>query len=445
MPTAELTVAEHPHASAGVNKSHEPLREYSKSTRKRLFPFVNGNPASSVDIRSLFGDQAADHERVIANLRLFFSSTLVIAVYLGAIEPGRSERLTYAVLCAYALYSLGLFLAVRLDVPLRRAHILLIHAVDIVAAAAFAVFADLATGPLIVAAFGFVLLAAGYRWGFRETVLTGVASAVLLNAEAVVLLTLTSAGRVDREFMLDSVIIRMGYLVLFTIMIGYLAERQRENRAEMVSSAAAAERARLARELHDGVIQSLLGMKMRLEVMRRAGSLESAALSELEENETLLAREVVNLRMLMFELAPSDENPPELASRLNDLVERFEHASGIATRFVTAGEVPDVSPRACHEIIQIVQESLVNVHKHSGARNALVRLSEKGGHRELTVEDDGRGFDFEGRVTAEALDRTGKGPPRIIKERVRLLGGSLAIESTPGVGAKLTVTLPLQL
>jgi len=62
----------------------------------------------------------------------------------------------------------------------------------------------------------------------------------------------------------------------------------------------------------------------------------------------------------------------------------------------------------------------------------------------LTVEDDGQGFDFEGRVSAEALDRTGHGP-RIIKERVRLLGGSLMIESTPEVGAKLTVTLPLQL
>jgi signal transduction histidine kinase len=47
------------------------------------------------------------------------------------------------------------------------------------------------------------------------------------------------------------------------------------------------------------------------------------------------------------------------------------------------------------------------VHKHSGARNALVRLSEKGDHLELTVEDDGQGFDFEGCVSAEALDRTG--------------------------------------
>jgi signal transduction histidine kinase len=444
MPTAELTVAEHPHASAGVNKGHEPLREHSKSTRRRVFPFVNRNPASSVNIRSLFGDQAADHERVIANLRLFFSTSLLLAVYLGAIEPGRSEKLTYGVLWAYVLYSLGLFLAARLDVPLRRAHILLIHAADIVAVAAFTVFAEGATGPLIVAAFGFVLLAAGYRWGFRETVLTGVVSALLLNANSILLLTSTSPGNVDRELVLDSFLIRMGYLVLFTVMIGYLAERQRVSRAELVSSAAAAERARLARELHDGVIQALLGMKMRLEVMRRAGSLESAAVGELEENETLLAREVVNLRMLMFELSPSDEKPPELASRLHDLAERFEHASGIATRFVTSGVVPDVSPRACHEIVQIVQESLVNVHKHSGARNALVRLSEKSDHRELTVEDDGRGFEFEGRATEEALDPIGKGP-RIIRERVRLLGGSLAIESTPGVGAKLTVTLPLQL
>ena len=63
--------------------------------------------------------------------------------------------------------------------------------------------------------------------------------------------------------------------------------------------------------------------------MRRAGSLASAAVSELEENETLLAREVVNLRMLMFELAPSDEQPPDLGAHLHELVARFEHASGM--------------------------------------------------------------------------------------------------------------------
>jgi signal transduction histidine kinase len=63
---------------------------------------------------------------------------------------------------------------------------------------------------------------------------------------------------------------------------------------------------------------------------------------------------------------------------------------------------------------------------------------------ELTIEDDGRGFDFEGRKTQDELDRMGKGP-RIIRQRVRLLGGSLTIESKPGAGALLAIALPLQL
>jgi signal transduction histidine kinase len=431
------------HGPADVDKNLESVRRYSNSTRRRFFSVFNRFPDSSPDLRSSSADQVAAHERVIADLRLFIASALLLAILLEATPSGRYANLTHGVLWAYVLYSLGLFLVVRLGVPFTRAHILVIHVVDIMVAAVLAFLAGGATSLLFVS-FGFVLLAAGYRWGLKETLWTGLVSAVLFNSKDILVLTSTApAGMVDSEFDLDSFIIRMGYFVLFTVMIGYLAERQRTRRAEQAAIAAAAERARLARELHDGVIQSLLGMKMRLEVMRRAGSLESAALSELQQNETLLAREVVNLRMLMFELAPSDDNPPELPLLLHDLAVRFEHASGITTRFVAAGEVRQVSPRACHEIVQIVQESLVNVHKHSGARNALVRLSEKGDHWELTVEDDGQGFDFEGLVTHDALDRAAKGP-RIIKERVRLLGGSLTIESTPGVGAKLTVTLPLQ-
>src|SRR5262249_42070815 len=102
------------------------------------------------------------------------------------------------------------------------------------------------------------------------------------------------------------------------------------------------------------------------------------------------------------------------------------------------------SADAQHEIVRIVQESLVNVHKHGGARQVLVRLAEKTDRWELSVEDDGRGFDFEGRVTLDELDRIGRGP-RIIKQRVRLLGGSLTIESNLTAGVKLTITLPLNI
>src|SRR6476646_8535583 len=142
--------------------------------------------------------------------------------------------------------------------------------------------------------------------------------------------------------------------------------------------------------------------------------------------------------MLTFELAPSDERPAALTTELRDLVDRFEHASGLTARFVAAGNVDRPSAYAHHEIVRIVEESLLNVHRHSGARQVLVRLAEKADHWDVSVEDDGRGFDFEGPVTQEELDRIGKGP-RIIKQRVRLLGGSLTIESNPGVGAKLTI------
>ena len=98
--------------------------------------------------------------------------------------------------------------------------------------------------------------------------------------------------------------------------------------------------------------------------------------------------------------------------------------------------------RVCREILRIVQEGLVNVRKHSGARHALVRLAlnpESGGV--LTMEDDGKGFPFSGRYNQERMDEDGKGP-MIIKERVRLIAGELTVESNPGQGTRLEITVP---
>jgi signal transduction histidine kinase len=80
------------------------------------------------------------------------------------------------------------------------------------------------------------------------------------------------------------------------------------------------------------------------------------------------------------------------------------------------------------------------VRKHSQARNALVRITTDNGICRLVIEDDGRGFEFEGRLSARDLDERRVGPA-IIKERARLLGGQLAVDSTPGAGARVEVTL----
>jgi len=92
-------------------------------------------------------------------------------------------------------------------------------------------------------------------------------------------------------------------------------------------------------------------------------------------------------------------------------------------------------------LARIVQEALVNVRKHSRARQVLVRLGSRNGAWHVLIEDDGQGFPFAGRVSQAELDTLGKGP-LVIKERVRLIEGELTIESNPGQGSRLEISVP---
>lgn len=204
------------------------------------------------------------------------------------------------------------------------------------------------------------------------------------------------------------------------------------------AQAGAAERARVARELHDGAIQALFGIEMKIEALRRQSERPATAIdAELGDVQDLLRREVLALRELMQALRPIElDSGDQLPDVLAGLVERFQRDTGISTRFVSAGGRIRLPPAKAIEIVRIVQEALVNVRKHSHARNVLVRLTGTDGTCRLVIEDDGCGFAFEGRLSARELDEQRVGSA-IIKERARIAGAQLAIDSTPGVGARL--------
>ena len=101
----------------------------------------------------------------------------------------------------------------------------------------------------------------------------------------------------------------------------------------------------------------------------------------------------------------------------------------------------NMPPQVCREVARIVQEGLVNIRKHSGAHHVLVRLGTRDSQWRLTVEDDGRGFPFAGRFSQTELEATGRGP-LVIKERVRLIEGELTVESNPGQGSRLEISIP---
>jgi len=205
--------------------------------------------------------------------------------------------------------------------------------------------------------------------------------------------------------------------------------------------AGAAERARFARELHDGAVQSLIAVEMQVDVLRRQAEADKPIGSELGRIQGLLREEVLKLRELMQQMKAIDVDAQRLLGVLTDTVERFQRETGISARFVTDLEDLDMPQRVCREVLRIVQEGLVNVRKHSGARHALVRLGANEQRWNLTIEDDGKGFSFGGRFNQDQLEEAGKGPT-IIKERVRLIAGQLTVESNPGQGARLEVTVP---
>lgn len=207
------------------------------------------------------------------------------------------------------------------------------------------------------------------------------------------------------------------------------------------SRASAAERARVARELHDGAIQALLGIEMKVETLRRKADREALTLvPDVADIQTLLRDEVIALRELMQELRPVELDAPQhLPDLLAQLVERFGRDTGVSAKCVASANTSRLPLRLAVEVVRIVQEGLVNVRKHSGARHVIVSLTDRGSGWALSIEDDGCGFGFEGRLGQRELDARWLGPSTI-KERARVIGGQVMVQSTRGSGACIEVT-----
>jgi len=208
--------------------------------------------------------------------------------------------------------------------------------------------------------------------------------------------------------------------------------------------AGAVERARFARELHDGAIQSLIAVEMQVDVLRRQSAIKPDVVpKELGRIQSLLREEVLKLRELMQQMKTLDVDSKKLLGVIHDSVERFQRETGILARFTSDLEDVDMPQPVCRELTRIVQEALVNVRKHSQARQVGVQLGAGDKSWKIVIEDDGQGFPFTGRLSQQQLDDLGKGP-LVIKERVRLIEGELTIESNPGRGSRLEITIPQQ-
>ena len=203
------------------------------------------------------------------------------------------------------------------------------------------------------------------------------------------------------------------------------------------------ERSRISRDLHDGILQTLLSIEIQLDVLRRrVAAAPDQAVSNLANLQQTVRNESAELRHLVTDLRPLRVQSADLVDLMRGFAERYRNESTLALDVLIDSADIHAPDRVCREVFQIYREALNNIKKHAKASHVVVKLSQDDSRLVLMVDDNGEGFSFAGKFTGDELDRLRLGPISI-KERTRTVGGVLTIESNPGHGARLTIEVPL--
>jgi signal transduction histidine kinase len=199
------------------------------------------------------------------------------------------------------------------------------------------------------------------------------------------------------------------------------------------------ERARLARELHDDTIQSLIVLNQRTQ-LAQLSSTDSSDNAPLSEIQGLVEQTIANLRRLIRALRPLYLEELGLAPALEMLAREMNQGSGLTVEFHRTGAERRLSPDIDLALYRMAQEALNNVVRHAGASRASLTVQFRADAAVIAVSDNGRGFS----VPQSPADYAAKGHFGLLGlyERADLIGATVDIQSSSGLGAQVTITLP---
>jgi signal transduction histidine kinase len=239
----------------------------------------------------------------------------------------------------------------------------------------------------------------------------------------------------------------LGALLIFALLVFPLARRlarrveqaqaERSRLLQHALSASDLERRRIARDLHDGVMQELSGAGYALSAALAALPPEGAQSRRMMEQVNAVIRDAgASLRSMLTDIYPTSLERNGLEAAVDELAERTADA-GIAVSTNITG-LSDVSLEATQLSYRVIREGLHNVRRHSGARHTDVTASRKGSQVVISVADDGRG-------PTTPDNEEGHLGLRLLTDTLQDLGGTLTLAARPGGGAVLTATFPLSL
>lgn len=385
-------------------------------------------------------DWILQREKAVAWLRVAFAVLAIAVIQLNPSRVARYPILSEFTLGSFLLYSVGaLYFARKTRLGWARVGAIT-TALDVVWIALI-VYSTGGTRTPFFFYYSFPVITASLRWGIKGSLpvaLVGVAVYTALR------LTLTAESVAD-PIGIDTIVVRNLYLIVLAAIFGYISEFEKKQNQKVLALshtagqvAALQERRRIMYELHDGILQSLATLILRLEACRsRTSRSEKELERELLDIEELTRSSMKEIRQF---LAGKDTQPlahGTLAERVRDELQFLRDGLGVRAILETEPEELDLPLEVEREVYYVLREGLTNITRHSHAARAEIHLWQREKTLEGTLVDDGVGMNLttNGYATGVGL--------KSMKERIEKIGGQLDIKSSPGSGTKISFSLPL--
>ncbi|MCL4877284.1 MAG: GAF domain-containing sensor histidine kinase [Anaerolineae bacterium] len=209
---------------------------------------------------------------------------------------------------------------------------------------------------------------------------------------------------------------------------------------ELQTIALRSERDRIGMELHDGVIQSIYAVGMKLEILRIHFEFSSEHERQYQSILSDLNQIIEDIRSYIRNLLSARDEQATLKQKIENLVAHFQDFSGVHVNVNVADELPLLTDIQRHNMMQILREALANVAKHAHASKVDLTITEKEKEIRLVVSDDGKGFDP---IIIDS-ERSQFGL-RNMEQRARRINSRLQIQSNPGIGTTIILQIPTSL
>ena len=376
-------------------------------------------------------------ERVLAWLRVGFALVTVVVILFNPSRVTKFPLLSYVSLGSFLIYSLAILHLATRERSYSRAVGLVTTSLDLIWVSLIVFSTGGASTPFFVYYF-FPIITASSRYGMKGGLSAAIAGVLIYGF-------IRFYFDWDDALGIDRFVVRSVYLFVLAYIFGFLSEFETKQNQKLLALsktagavAALDERRRITQELHDGLLQSLATLILRLEACRRQFLESPAELDrEIRSIEDDTRRSMKTIREFLAGKESHSFPPGTLLEKFKDDLKFLRDGVGLRVILETEPEAFNPPEIVEQDLYYVLREGLMNIIRHSQASRADVVLRQTRTEIQGSLRDDGIGFDPNKTRNDQGLGLLS------MKERVKRLGGKLEVQSSPGKGAKVSFILPI--